>query len=221
MKKNIKIFTSYHKLTKRNYLKRMVDNKVYYMNLAKKYSIDYWDGSRKSGYGGYKYIPNYLKPLAEKIIKIYKLNNKSKILDVGCGKGFLLYEIKKILPKISVKGFDISKYAISKSPIEIRKFLKVADAKKKFNYKNKQFDFAMSLGCVHNLKIFDIKNFLLEIKRVSKKQYIMTESYRNNKELFNLQCWALTCETFLSPIEWQWLFKEFKYKGDYELIFFE
>ncbi len=221
MKKNIKVFTSLHKSTNRNYIKRMNDNKVYYMKLAKKYSKDYWDGSRKSGYGGYKYIPDYLKPLAKKIIKIYKLNNKSKILDVGCGKGFLLYEIKKILPKITIRGFDISKYAIKNSQKEIRTFLNVADAKNKFKYRSNEFDLAISLGCVHNLEIFDIKNFLSEITRVSKKQYIMTESYRNEKELFNLQCWALTCETFLSPKEWIWIFDVFKYKGDYEFIFFE
>lgn len=221
MKKNIKIFSSLHKSTKRDYLKRMNDNKVYYMKLAKKYSLDYWDKSRKSGYGGYVYIPNYLRPLAKKIIKIYKLNNKSKILDIGCGKGFLLYEIKKILPKVTISGFDISRYAISKSPKEIKNYLNVADAKNKFNYKNNQFDFAMSLGCIHNLEIFEIKNFLHEISRVSKKQYIMTESYRSNAELFNLQCWALTCESFFSPKEWLWLFNEFKYKGDYEFIFFE
>ena len=125
MKKNIKVFTSLHKSTNRNYIKRMNDNKVYYMKLAKKYSKDYWDGSRKSGYGGYKYIPDYLKPLAKKIIKIYKLSNKSKILDIGCGKGFLLYEIKKILPKITIRGFDISKYAIKNSQKEIRTFLNV------------------------------------------------------------------------------------------------
>jgi len=221
MKKNIKIFTSLHKSTQRNYLKRMNDNKVHFMKLAKKYSKDYWDGSRKSGYGGYKYIPNYLTPLAKKIIKKYNLNNESKILDIGCGKGFLLFEIKKILPKISISGFDISRYAINKSPKEIRKFLKVSDAKKKFNYKNKKFDLAISIGCIHNLEIFHIKNFLSEITRVSEKQYVMTESYRNEKELFNLQCWALTCETFLSPKEWIWIFSKFKYNGDYELIFFE
>ena len=221
MKKNIKIFTSLHKSTKRNYLKRMTDNKVYFMKLAKKYTKDYWDGSRRSGYGGFQYIPNYLKPLARKIIKIYNLDNNSKILDIGCGKGFLLYEIKKILPNISICGFDISKYAIKNSPKNLRKNLKVADARKKFNYKSKKFDLAISLGCIHNLKIFDIKNFLSEITRVSNQQYIMTESYRNEKELFNLQCWALTCETFLSPDEWVWIFREFKYSGDYELIFFE
>ena len=221
MRKELNLVTSLHTATKRDYLGRMNDSKVEAMMIAKQYGADYWDGDRKYGYGGYKYISNYLTPLAKKIIKIYKLNNKSKILDIGCGKGFLLYEIKKILPQISISGFDISRYAINKCPREIRNFLKVFDAKKKFNYKNKQFDLAMSLGCIHNLEIHDIKNFLSEITRVSKKQYIMTESYRNEKELFNLQCWALTCETFFSTYEWKWIFKEFKYNGDYELIYFE
>ena len=120
MKKKLNIFTPIHKSTKRNCLKRMMDNKVYFMKLAKKYSKDYWDGSRKSGYGGYKYIEKYWIPVAKKLIKQYNLNNESKILDIGCGKGFLLYEIKKILPQIRISGFDISKYAINKSHKKIK-----------------------------------------------------------------------------------------------------
>ena len=221
MKKKLNIFTPIHKSTKRNCLKRMMDNKVYFMKLAKKYSKDYWDGSRKSGYGGYKYIENYWIPVAKKLIKQYNLNNESKILDIGCGKGFLLYEIKKILPQIRISGFDISKYAINKSHKKIKKYLKVGDARKNFKYKNKSFELAISLGCIHNLEIFDVKNFLKEISRVSKEQYLMTESYRNEKELFNLQCWALTCESFFSKTEWIWIFDLFKYDGDYEFIYFK
>jgi len=219
--KILKLFTSIHKSTNRNYLKRMIDNKPFYMKLAKQYSKDYWDGSRKSGYGGYKYIENYWTPVAKKIINKYNLTNKSKLLDIGCGKGFLLFEIKKLLPGINITGIDISNYAIKKSPKSIKKYLKIGDAGKKLNFKNKKFDLAISLGCIHNLEINKIKIFLKEISRVSKMQYVMTESYRNNKELFNLQCWALTCESFFSPKEWGWLFKEFGYSGDYELIFFE
>ena len=77
----------------------MMDNKIYFMKLAKKFSRDYWDGDRRAGYGGYKFINNYWKPVAIKIIKQYKLNNKSKVLDIGCGKGYLMYEIKKYCPK--------------------------------------------------------------------------------------------------------------------------
>ena len=86
--------TPLHKRTKRNYVKRMNNDKVYCSKIAKKYSKEYWDGDRKFGYGGYKYIPGRWKPVAKKLIKTYKLNSKSKILDAGCGKGFLLHEIK-------------------------------------------------------------------------------------------------------------------------------
>ena len=49
----------------------------------------------------------------------------------------------------------------------------------------------------------------------------MVESYRNELELFNLQCWALTCQSFFSKEEWIWIFKEFKYKRHFEFIYFE
>ena len=122
--KNIKFFTQLHTSSKRNYLKRMMENKPYHMKLAKKYSKEYWDGNRKSGYGGYKYINGYWDPIVNKLIKYYKLSNSSKILDVGCGKGFLLNDLKK-LPEIEVHGIEISKYAIKKSPSLVRRKLEI------------------------------------------------------------------------------------------------
>ena len=219
--KELKFISSLHKSTSRNYIDRMLDEKIKCMNISKKYGYDYWDGKRKYGYGGYKYIPGRWEVVAKKIIKFYKLNNNSKILDVGCGKAFLLYEIKKILNDIEIYGFDISNYAIKNSKKEIRKTLFTHKAQDKYPFKNNYFDLAISLGCFHNLKIFDLKKAISEFNRVAKKKYLMVESYRSNKELFNLQCWALTCESFFSKKEWIWLFKSFKYKGDFEFIYFE
>ena len=214
------IITSQHRKTKRNYIERMINDKVKCMKIAKKYNFHYWDGNRKYGYGGYKYIEGYWTNIAKKIISIYKLNNTSSLLDVGCGKAFLLYEIKKILPKIRIVGFDSSKYAIKNSKKEIKKNLFVHKAQNKFKFKDNEFDLAISINCIHNLEIFDLEKCIKEIKRVSKKSYIATESYRNEKELFNLQCWALTCESFYSKSEWIWLLKKFGYKRDYEFIYF-
>ena len=219
--KEIRLITKLHKKTKRNYIQRMLNEKINCMKVSKKYGKDYWDGDRKYGYGGYKFIPGRWSGVAKNLIKRYKLNNNSKILDVGCGKGYLLYEIKKILPLISIKGFDISKYAIDNAPKDLKKDLFVADVKKKIKFKKNFFDLVISIGCFHNLEIFDIKNSLSEINRVGKKKFILVESYRNNKELFNLQCWALTCESFFSKNEWIWIFKKFGYNGDFEFIYFE
>ena len=220
MKKR-EFITSVHQSTKRNYLERMVNDKVYAMKIAKKYEKNYWDGPRKYGYGGFKYIPGRLTEIAKKIIKTYALNNSSKLLDIGCGKGFLLYEIKKILPDIKLYGFDISNYAIKNSKKEIRKFIYKYDARKKLKYKKNYFDLVLSLGTLHNLKLDKLYSCIKEIERVGKKKFIMVESYNNDQELFNLQCWALTCETFLSSDQWIWLYNQAGYQGDYEFIYFK
>ncbi len=218
--KQINLITKLHKSSKRNYLERMNNNKVICMKEAKKYEKKYWDGPRKYGYGGYKYIPGRWKNVAKKIIKNYSLNNFSKILDVGCGKCYLLYEIKLLLPGIKIYGIDISSYAIRNAPKILKANLRKLKAQDKYPYKNKYFDLCISMACLHNLEIYEIEKAIQEIMRVSKKRYLMVESYRNELELFNLQCWALTCETFFSKKEWFWTLNKFGYKGDLELIYF-
>lgn len=212
--------TPLHIQSKRNYLERMINKKVECMEIAKKYAFDYWDGDRKYGYGGYKYIPGRWLPVVKKIIKTYNLNDNSRILDLGCGKGFLLYEIKILLPKIKIIGVDISSYAIKHSPKKIRSSLIVHDIRKKIPFQNKYFDLVISTGVLHNIGIKDISFILREITRVGKFSYIMTESYRSDKELFNLQCWALTCKTFFHKKDWLYFFEISKFKGDYEFIYF-
>ena len=215
-----KIITSLHTSTKRNYLSRMNDNKVKCMKKANKFDYNYWDGSRKYGYGGYKYIPGRWSKVAKKILKNYKLNSKSKILDVGCGKGFLLKEIKNILPGIKIVGFDISKYAIKNSHPDIKKFLFKHDVRKRFPFKKKYYDLVISINTLHNLSLYDLSFALMECQRVAKNKYVVVESFRNEEELFNLQCWALTCKSFFSPEEWKWIFKKNSFNGDFEFIYF-
>ena len=215
------IVTSNHLKTNRKYLPRMMDDKIYCMKIARKYNFDYWDGDRRFGYGGYKYIPNRWTKVAKKIIKTFNLDSKSKILDAGCGKGFLLYEIKKIIPEITIYGFDISQYAIKNSKKEIRSSLFVHSIEKKTKFKSKFFDLVISIGSLHNLHIYNLEKAIKEISRISKKSYIMVESYTNLKQLFNLQCWALTANIFLSKKEWIYLLKKFNFKGDLEFIYFD
>ena len=209
-----------HYKVKRDYLGRVIDNKIECMKISKKYDLDYWDGDRKYGYGGYRYIPGYHKLLAQKIIKQYNLDNNSKILDVGCGKGFLLYEIKKILKDIKITGIDISKYAKKNAKAEIKKFVSLHDIRKKLKFTSANFDLVISINTLHNLKLPEICLALSEIERVGKSKFVCVESYRNEKEQFNLQCWALTAETIIDTSSWKWLFKKSNYSGDYEFIYF-
>lgn len=210
-----------HKKVKRNYLERMNNNKVECMKKSKKYSQDYWDGDRKYGYGGYKYIEGYQTFLAKKIIKEYNLSKDSKILDLGCGKGFLVYELQKLLKSKKVFGCDISKYAIKNSKKEIYNKIFFQDLRKKINLKSKSFDLVLSINVLHNLKLNHLEFALKEIDRIGKSKYICVESYKNEKQQFNLQCWALTAETLIDVSSWKWIFEKTGYSGDYEFIYFD
>jgi len=190
------------------------------MKVAKEYGRDYWDGSRQFGYGGYVYDGRW-ESVAKKLIETYKLKKDARILDVGCGRGFLLYEFKKLLPESRISGFDRSEYAISSCKPEVKKYLFVHKAQDKYPFQDKEFDLVVSITTLHNLAIYDLKNTLKEIERVGKDKYVAVESYRIEEELFNLQCWALTCQAFFNTKEWEWLFDTFGFTGDYEFIFFE
>jgi SAM-dependent methyltransferase len=213
--------TPLHKATKRDYLARMIDEKVHCMLKAKEYEYDYWDGDRRYGYGGYRYMPDRWTPVAQALIDTYGLKHDAKILDVGCGKAFLLYELKKLLPEAEIVGFDISKHGLAEAKEEIRDSLMIYKAQDRYPWGDKHFDLVISLGCLHNLRLFELQIALSEIERVGKQGYVMLESYRNELEQFNLQCWALTCESFFDTAEWIWLYRHFGYTGDYEFIYFE
>jgi len=212
-------FTPLHTSTTRDYLSRMCDEKVECMQVAKKFGADFWDGDRRFGYGGFRYDGRW-KAVAEQLIKDYGLTRNSSILDVGCGKGFLLYELRQLLPDARIVGFDISEYAIANAKEEIRDSLFIHRAQDPYPFNNREFDLVISLTTLHNLHLPDLKAALGEMERVGKNGYMVVEAYRNEAELFNLQCWALTCAAFFTPDEWVWLFKEFGYSGDYEFIFF-
>ena len=216
----IDFISTVHKATKRNYLERMTEKKPEIMELAKKYGFDYWDGSRETGYGGFHYDGRW-KPVAEKIVKHYNLNQESVVLDVGCGKGFLVYELRQLVSGMGVYGIDISQYAINNAKEEIKEFVGVGLAQD-IPFRSDMFDLVISLTTLHNLFLYDFKKAIQEVERVKKKDsYITVEAYRNEKEKFNMMCWVLTGECFFSVEEWEFLFWEFGYLGDFGFIYFE
>jgi SAM-dependent methyltransferase len=221
MRKELNLVTSLHTATKRDYLGRMNDSKVEAMMIAKQYGADYWDGDRKYGYGGYKYMPGRWATVAQKLIDIYGLKAGSKVLDVGCGKGFLLYEMQLIEPGLEIYGFDISQYGLDHAHPDLKANLFIHRAQDPYPFGDNSFDLVISLGTLHNLHIFELEIAVAEIERVGKQGYIMLESFRNELEMFNLECWALTAESLMDVDEWKWVYDRFGFNGDYEFIFFE
>ena len=209
-----------HASTKRDYMGRLTQhNKADVAEIAKRFDKDYWDGPRHLGYGGYRYDGRW-RPLADKLAGHYGLRAGNKVLDVGAAKGFLLYEFTQAVPGIEVRGVDISAYAVENAKEEVRDRMQVAHARK-LPFPDREFDFIISLGTLHNLKIDALYDAVREIQRVGKgKSYIMVESYRSEREKVNLMYWQLTCESFYSPEEWEWIFKQNGYAGDWGFIFF-
>lgn len=183
--------------------------------LALKFSKDYFDGNRNSGYGGYYYDGRWIA-VAKNIIKRYKLKKGAKVLDVGCAKGFLMYDLLKVSKnKIKVYGVDISSYAKSKAMTLVRKKIKICNCTK-LPFKDKFFDFVISVNTIHNLKKEDCLKALKEIVRVSKKKtFIQVDSYLDKKNYIKFLEWMLTAKTFLTPKKWKELFKEAGYNNDY------
>lgn len=217
----IDFLSTVHSKTKRDYFQRVIKyDKAKCAQVAKRFDRDYWDGNREYGYGGYDYDGRW-GPVAKELIDYYSLKPGQRLLDVGCGKGFLLYEIKSLVPKLEIKGLDISKYALKHAKEEVKSSLEWGSACK-LPYQDNYFDLIISLGTLHSLYIFELEEALKEIERVKRgNSYIVVESYRNEKEKNNLLCWQLTCECFYTPDEWKWIFDKFGYTGDYSFMFFE
>ena len=209
-----------HRRTARNYIGRMTDNKVEASVVARRFDRDYWDGDRRYGYGGYKYDGRW-ETVARYLHEQYDLPADAKILDVGCGKAFLLHDFTKVLPGARVSGFDVSEHGLATAEEEVRGKLFKHDAAKPLPFADKEFDLVVSVNALHNLPVQDVVVALKEMQRVGKRQYLCVESFRNSEELFNLECWALTCESFFRPESWEWVFAQAGYTGDYEFIYFE
>jgi len=219
----VSIVTKNHLSTNRDYLGRVNDPefpKWKAAELAKKYDFDYWDGDRRINYGGYRYKPGYWNPVAKDLITRYKLTSKSKVLDIGCGKGFLLFEISELLPGIEIYGVDISSYAIENAHPAVKNFVTVGTATE-LNYSNHYFDLAFSINTLHNLYNYELEKALLEMQRVAKRKFLCVESYRTELEKSNLIFWQVTCEAFNTPREWNWWFEKTNFEGDYEFIYFQ
>ena len=217
--RELRLLQQNHNRTKRNYLGRMLDNKIQCSKVSREYDMRYWDSDRKYGYGGY-YDDGRWKGIAKALIELYGLDNNSKVLDIGCGKGFLLKEIKKILPDIIVKGIDRSEYAVKFAHPDIKQFVSIGKVEDGFSCQAKLYDLVLCINVLHNLHINEFHSAIKEIERLGKNKYVVMDSYHTLTELFNLQCWALTANSFFSTGEWCWLMENWGYTGDYEFTIF-
>jgi len=214
MGQEIDLLANYPK-TKRNIEERGSTKTEEVRAIARKFGKDFFDGDRKYGYGGYDYNPRFWQPVIPTFQKYFNLSSKSSVLDVGCGKGFMMHDMALLITGIKVKGIDISEYAIENTIDDMKPHVRVANAKE-LPFKDKSFDVVISINTVHNLEKEDCAKALREIERVSKgKSFITVDAYRNEKEKELMYAWNLTAKTIMQVDEWIKFFNDIGYSGDY------
>ncbi|MDR3623840.1 MAG: methyltransferase domain-containing protein [Chlamydiales bacterium] len=184
-------------------------------SIARQFGKEFFDGDRKTGYGGFNYQPRFWQPVVPTFLEYYHLKPKDRVLDVGCAKGFMLYDMMQMVPGLEIQGVDVSSYAIENAIEEVKSFVQVADARK-LPFPDNSFDLVISINTVHNLEKDDLAMALQEIERVSRgKSFITVDAYRDEREKELMYAWNLTAKTIMHVDEWKAFFKQVGYTGDF------
>ncbi len=201
--------------TNRNVDERLGQKTEAVRAIARQFGKEFFDGERIYGYGGYQYNARFWQPVIPAFQQRYGLKEGSSILDVGCAKGFMLYDFLQLIPGIAVEGVDISSYAIENALPDVKKFLRAGNANN-LPFPDKSFDLVIAINTIHNLPLAECKQAVREIQRVTRKHaFITVDAYRTSEEKKRMDAWNLTARTYMSVDEWVGLFNEARYHGDY------
>ena len=183
--------------------------------VARQYGVEYFDGDRLYGYGGFNYHPRFWQDTVRRFRDYYSLPEEGSVLDVGCAKGYMLHDFKELMPGLTVAGIDISEYAIERAKETVKPFLRVGNATE-LPYEDKSFDLVISVNTIHNLALEECKQSLREIQRVSKAHaFITMDAWRTEEERQRLMMWNLTALSYMYVQDWEKVFLETGYTGDY------
>ena len=200
---------------KRNLDARAAEKTEADRQVARRFDKDFFDGDRRHGYGGFSYMPRFWQPVIPAFQNHWKLNESSTVLDVGCAKGFMMYDMSQLIPGITVKGIDVSQYAIDNAIETMRPHVQVANATA-LPVADRSFDIVIAVNSIHNLDRAGCAQALREIERVARRgSFITVDAYRNDEEKERMYAWNLTAKTIMSVDEWVAFFKEAGYTGDY------
>ena len=183
--------------------------------IACQFGKEFFDGSRNHGYGGFYYNARFWKNVVPAFQQHWNLINGDSVLDIGCAKGFMIYDMQLLIQGLQVSGIDISEYAIDSAKEEVKNFCKVANATD-LPFADKSIDVSISITTLHNLEEKELVRALLEIERVTKRgSFITLDAYRNNEERDRMEAWNLTAKTVMHVDEWRQFFNDIGYTGDY------
>lgn len=180
--------------------------------VARQFGKAFFDGERRYGYGGYSYDPRFWSGVVRDFVEWY--GRIGSLLDVGCAKGFMLYEFKQLLPDLRIFGVDVSDYAINHAHPAVRDCVEQGDARW-LPFPNKHVEIVVSINTIHNLDRKGVVQALREIQRVGQDAFISVDAYKTQAEKESMLQWNLTAQTILHVDEWRGVFKHAGYTGDY------
>lgn len=200
--------------SKRNIQKRSEAKSAAVIAEARKFAEMYWDGPREYGYGGYRYDGRW-RNVARDVIKHFGLEPGMRVLDVGCGKGFLVKDLMLECPGLEAFGIDISLYALMHCEREVVGRLHLGSAEK-LPFPDRAFDCVLSINTIHNLPRPKAVEAVREIQRLSGgRAYVQVDSYRTPAQKALFEDWVLTALFHDYPPGWLKLFKDAGYTGDF------
>ena len=201
--------------TKRDVNQRLEEKTEEHRKIARQFGKDFFDGDRNVGYGGFYYNPRFWGPVIPSFQKHWNLKAGDRILDVGCAKGFMLYDMKRLIPGLEVCGVDISEYAIANAHEDVKGFLSVASCDE-LPFDDNSFDVVISITTVHNMDYAGCIRSFREIERVARRgSFITVDAWKNEEEKKRMEAWNLTAQTVLHTEQWRELFIKAGYTGDY------
>jgi SAM-dependent methyltransferase len=214
MGSEIDLLASYPR-TKRNVEARGQEKTEADRAVAREFGREFFDGNRRHGYGGFTYNARFWEPVIPTFQAHWNLTAESSVLDVGCAKGFMLYDLQRLIPGITVSGVDVSEYAIENAMPEVAPLVQVADARS-LPFADDSFDVVIAINTIHNLDRDDCATALQEIERVGRRgAFVTVDAYNDEGERERMIAWNLTARTIMHVEEWKSFFDEVGYSGDY------
>lgn len=184
--------------------------------IAKRFGREYFDGERTQGYGGYRYDGRWVR-VAERFRDEYGIRPGTTILDIGSGKGFLLHDLRQVIPGVEVFGLDISEYGILHSIEDVKSRI-VRGTAASLPFRDAAFDIVICINTIHNLPLDLCRQAIREIERVKRpggQSYVQVDSWLTEEQHQKFERWQLTALTYFAPEGWRQLFSEAGYTGDY------
>jgi SAM-dependent methyltransferase len=174
----------------------------------------YYDGDRRNGYGGFAYDGRWRR-LIPRLAARYGLDARSRVLDIGCKKGFFLHDLKEAFPGITAKGVENHPYPLETGLESVRADMMLSPYHS-LPFDDDSFDFVLAFSAIYMQTLGDVLKTLREIQRVGRgRAYVTVGAYSTMREREQFERWTLLGTTVLHVDEWMEVFQAAGYTGDY------